>query len=129
MNTGKFFFRYLRTCHRFGIINGVAGSVLGKTKEIDVFLCNRVESPKRVALCLRRLRTIQSKLEVRISIAGSEWDEVRRLDLTTKVLRMEGELSIRNDSNKKMTVLVRLCFPSSPTFVYGLRRPSINFSV
>lgn len=39
-------------------------------------------------------------------MAGAEWDEVRRLDLTTKVLRMEGELGIRNDSNKKTAVLV-----------------------
>ncbi|KAM3968855.1 LOW QUALITY PROTEIN: rho guanine nucleotide exchange factor 2 [Aphomia sociella] len=51
-----------------------------------------------------RLRTIQNKLEVRAP-AGGEWDELRRLELTQRRLRLEGELSIRSDTNKKIAVL------------------------
>lgn len=56
-------------------------------------------------MILFRLRTIQSKLEIRVP-SGPEWEELRRLDLTQHQLRMEGDLSIRNDSNKKINVLV-----------------------
>ncbi|XP_052747719.1 rho guanine nucleotide exchange factor 11 isoform X4 [Galleria mellonella] len=51
-----------------------------------------------------RLRSIQSKLEVRAP-AGAEWDELRRLELAARRLRLEGELAIRSDTNKKIAVL------------------------
>lgn len=48
-----------------------------------------------------RLRSIQSKLEVR-----GDPDELRKMDLTQHSLRLEGELVVRAD-NKKTAVLVR----------------------
>lgn len=65
--------------------------------------------------CVVRLRSIQLKLEVRAPAgggggggggAGAEWEELRRLDLTQHTLATEGELALRNDSNKKIHVLV-----------------------
>ncbi|XP_045487366.1 uncharacterized protein LOC111001504 isoform X2 [Pieris rapae] len=50
-----------------------------------------------------RLRTIQSKLEVRAPMTP-EWEELRRLELPHHSLRIEGELLVRTDT-KKMTVL------------------------
>ncbi|CAF4953240.1 unnamed protein product [Pieris macdunnoughi] len=50
-----------------------------------------------------RLRTIQSKLEVRAPMSP-EWEELRRLELPHHSLRIEGELLVRTDT-KKMTVL------------------------
>ncbi|XP_061724890.1 rho guanine nucleotide exchange factor 11 isoform X2 [Cydia pomonella] len=61
-----------------------------------------VDTAIRTAENDHRLRTIQNKLEVR---AGSEWEELRRLDLTQRQLRMEGDLAIRHDGNKKISVL------------------------
>ncbi|CAG9789940.1 unnamed protein product [Diatraea saccharalis] len=49
-----------------------------------------------------RLRNIQAKLEVR---AGNEWDELRRLELPSRRLRLEGELTLRLDQHKKTAVL------------------------
>ncbi|KPJ01237.1 Rho guanine nucleotide exchange factor 12 [Papilio xuthus] len=45
-----------------------------------------------------------SKLEVRAG-SGPEWEELRRLDLTTRSLRLEGDLALRNDSSKRVNVL------------------------
>ncbi|XP_063370506.1 uncharacterized protein LOC134658789 [Cydia amplana] len=61
-----------------------------------------VDTAIRTAENDHRLRTIQNKLEIR---AGSEWEELRRLDLTQRQLRMEGDLAIRHDGNKKISVL------------------------
>ncbi|VVD01517.1 unnamed protein product [Leptidea sinapis] len=64
-----------------------------------------VDTAIRTAENEHRLRTIQSKLEVRLpSTAGAEWDELRRLELSARELRTEGELLVRTD-NKKMAVL------------------------
>ncbi|XP_068624314.1 rho guanine nucleotide exchange factor 11 [Battus philenor] len=62
-----------------------------------------VDTAIRSAENEHRLKTIQSKLEVRAG-AGAEWDELRRLDLTSRSLRLEGELGLRNDS-KRLNVL------------------------
>ncbi|XP_053620775.1 uncharacterized protein RhoGEF2 isoform X2 [Plodia interpunctella] len=64
-----------------------------------------VDTAIRTAENEHRLRTIQNKLEVRVASSGPEWEEVRRLDLSQHSLRYEGELTMRNDSNKKMSVL------------------------
>ncbi|KPJ14821.1 Rho guanine nucleotide exchange factor 12 [Papilio machaon] len=63
---------------------------------------NTVAADQQVACC--RLRSIQSKLEVRAG-SGPEWEELRRLDLTTRSLRLEGDLALRNDSSKRVNVL------------------------
>ncbi|KAG6458054.1 hypothetical protein O3G_MSEX010643 [Manduca sexta] len=68
----------------------------------DVLHC--VDTAVRAAENEHRLRTIQSKLEIRVP-SGPEWEELRRLELPQHRLRMEGELSIRNESNKKIHVL------------------------
>lgn len=56
-----------------------------------------------------RLKTIQSKLEIR-GAGGTEATEaeLRRLDLARHSLIMEGSLSIKQDSNKRVNVLVSL---------------------
>ncbi|CAK1549163.1 unnamed protein product [Leptosia nina] len=62
-----------------------------------------VDMAIRTAENEHRLKTIQSKLEVRVPV-GPEWEELRRLELTQHSLRMEGELLVRTDT-KKMSVL------------------------
>ncbi|XP_060807923.1 uncharacterized protein LOC106130397 [Amyelois transitella] len=64
-----------------------------------------VDTAIRTAENEHRLRAIQSKLEVRVPHSGGEWEDVRKLDLTHHKLRYEGELTMRNDSNKKISVL------------------------
>nr|XP_037875661.1 uncharacterized protein LOC101742925 isoform X3 [Bombyx mori] len=63
-----------------------------------------VDTAVRTAENEHRLRSIQQKLEVRVP-AGGEWEELRRLDLTQRALRLEGDLAIRGDSTKKIHVL------------------------
>ncbi|XP_047999770.1 A-kinase anchor protein 13-like [Leguminivora glycinivorella] len=63
-----------------------------------------VDTAIRTAENDHRLRTIQNKLEIRAG-SGNEWEELRRLDLTQRQLRMEGDLAIRHDGNKKISVL------------------------
>ncbi|XP_038217282.1 uncharacterized protein LOC119836103 isoform X7 [Zerene cesonia] len=58
-----------------------------------------VDTAIRTAENEHRLKTIQSKLEVRAPVGG-EWEELRRLDLTAHALRMEGELLLRTDAKK-----------------------------
>ncbi|KAI5630829.1 rhoGEF domain-containing protein [Phthorimaea operculella] len=79
--------------------------ILKRALDVAKDVLHTVDTAIRTAENEHRLKTIQSKLEIRIPSSGAEWEEPRRLDLTTKTLRMEGELNIRNDSNKKMTVL------------------------
>ncbi|XP_049881963.1 uncharacterized protein LOC126377987, partial [Pectinophora gossypiella] len=79
--------------------------VLKRALDVAKDVLHTVDTAIRTAENEHRLRTIQSKLEIRIPMSGSEWEEPRRLDLTAHTLRMEGELGIRNDSNKKMNVL------------------------
>ncbi|XP_075987667.1 rho guanine nucleotide exchange factor 2 isoform X2 [Anticarsia gemmatalis] len=67
---------------------------------------HRVDTAIRTAENEHRLRTIQSKLEVRIPTASSsDFEELRRFDLTQHTLRTEGELTLRNDSSKRINVL------------------------
>ena len=56
---------------------------------------------------LFRLCTIQDKIEVRTlpEKCGTDFEELRKLDLTTHTLRFEGELALRTDT-KKIRVLV-----------------------
>ncbi|XP_073965618.1 LOW QUALITY PROTEIN: rho guanine nucleotide exchange factor 2 [Choristoneura fumiferana] len=63
-----------------------------------------VDTAIRTAENEHRLRAIQNKLEVRAG-GGGEWDELRRLDLAARGLRMEGELALRHDGNKRVNVL------------------------
>ncbi|XP_013134247.1 PREDICTED: uncharacterized protein LOC106100053 [Papilio polytes] len=65
-----------------------------------------VDTAIRTAENRNRLRSIQSKLEVRAG--GAEWEELRRLDLTARALRLEGDLALRNDSSKRLNVLALL---------------------
>ncbi|RVE51892.1 hypothetical protein evm_003512 [Chilo suppressalis] len=55
-----------------------------------------------------RLRNIQAKLEVRAN--GNEWEELRRLELHTRNLRLEGELTLRLEQHKR-TAVIALMFP------------------
>lgn len=65
-----------------------------------------VDTAIRTAENEHRIKTIQSKLEIRIpSASAAEWEELRRVDLTQHTLRNEGELTLRNDSSKRINVL------------------------
>ncbi|GBP87961.1 Rho guanine nucleotide exchange factor 12 [Eumeta japonica] len=65
-----------------------------------------VDTAIRTAENDHRLRTIQNKLEVRVgSSGGGEFEELRRFELTRHSLRMEGDLMIRTDTNKRVPVL------------------------
>ncbi|KAL4707489.1 hypothetical protein ACJJTC_000241, partial [Scirpophaga incertulas] len=61
-----------------------------------------VDAAIRTAENEHRLRSIQAKLEVR---AGSEWEELKGLDLCARQLRLEGELNLRLDGHKKTSTL------------------------
>lgn len=76
---------------------------------------NTVNTAIKTAENEHRLRSIQQKLEIRGIGGGSitEADriteaELRRLDLSSHNLVMEGNLSIRQDSNKRVTILVNI---------------------
>ncbi|XP_028169195.1 rho guanine nucleotide exchange factor 11-like isoform X2 [Ostrinia furnacalis] len=70
------------------------------------YMLHSVDTSIRAAENEHRLRTIQSKLEVRVERgAGAEWDELKRLDLTQHRLRLEGDLSLRHESSKKTAML------------------------
>nr|XP_026484181.1 rho guanine nucleotide exchange factor 11 isoform X2 [Vanessa tameamea] len=79
---------------------------LRKALNVAKDVLHSVDTAIRTAENEHRLRTIQSKLEVRIpsGAGGAECDELRRLDLTTHSLRHEGELLLRTDT-KKISVL------------------------
>ncbi|CAG9572571.1 unnamed protein product [Danaus chrysippus] len=66
-----------------------------------------VDTAIRTAENEHRLRVIQSKLEVRVGVAGAECEELRRLELPQHRLLHEGELFLRTDS-KRSAVLALL---------------------
>ncbi|KAJ0170642.1 hypothetical protein K1T71_014013 [Dendrolimus kikuchii] len=78
-------------------------SLLRRALDVAKDVLHGVDTAIRTAENEHRLKTIQSKLEIRVP-AGSDWEELRRLDLAQHSLRMEGDLTIRNDS-KKVSVL------------------------
>ncbi|CAH2235201.1 jg10453 [Pararge aegeria aegeria] len=84
---------------------------LKKALTVAKEVLHSVDTAIRTAENEHRLRSIQSKLEVRIpggvGGSGGEFEELRRLDLTTHSLRHEGELSLRTDT-KKISVLALL---------------------
>ncbi|XP_022828707.1 uncharacterized protein LOC111358056 [Spodoptera litura] len=77
---------------------------LRRAHDVAKDVLHRVDTAIRTAENEHRLRTIQSKLEIRVPSA-SEWDELRRLDLTQHRLTTEGDLTLRNDSSKRINVL------------------------
>ncbi|KAJ8708182.1 hypothetical protein PYW08_010548 [Mythimna loreyi] len=77
---------------------------LRRAHDVARDVLHRVDTAIRTAENEHRLKTIQSKLEVRVPTSG-EWEELRRLDLTQHTLRNEGELTLRNDSSKRINVL------------------------
>ncbi|KAL0859721.1 hypothetical protein ABMA27_010083 [Loxostege sticticalis] len=79
---------------------------LQRALEEAKYMLNSVDTAIRAAENEHRLRTIQNKLEVRVErSSGTEWDELKRLDLTQHRLRLEGDLSLRHDSSKKIAML------------------------
>ncbi|CAH0598597.1 unnamed protein product [Chrysodeixis includens] len=79
---------------------------LKRAHDVAKDVLHRVDTAIRTAENEHRLRTIQSKLEIRVPTSlSSEWDELRRLELTQHALRTEGELTLRNDSSKRINVL------------------------
>ncbi|XP_047037957.1 LOW QUALITY PROTEIN: uncharacterized protein LOC124643134 [Helicoverpa zea] len=79
-------------------------AVLRRAHDVARDVLQRVDTAIRTAENEHRLRTIQSKLEVRAPASG-EWEELRRLDLAAHALRTEGELTLRHDSSKRISVL------------------------
>ncbi|XP_069363375.1 rho guanine nucleotide exchange factor 11 [Maniola hyperantus] len=81
---------------------------LKKALNVAKDVLHSVDTAIRTAENEHRLRSIQNKLEVRIpggvGGSGGEFEELRRLDLTSHALRHEGELSLRTDT-KKISVL------------------------
>ncbi|XP_026732582.1 rho guanine nucleotide exchange factor 1-like isoform X2 [Trichoplusia ni] len=79
---------------------------LKRAHDVAKDVLHRVDTAIRTAENEHRLRSIQSKLEIRVPTSlSSEWDELRRLDLTQHALRTEGDLTLRNDSSKRINVL------------------------
>ncbi|XP_050357876.1 rho guanine nucleotide exchange factor 11 [Nymphalis io] len=79
---------------------------LRKALNVAKDVLHSVDTAIRTAENEHRLRSIQSKLEVRLpgGAGGAECDELRRLDLTAHALRHEGELLLRTDT-KRIAVL------------------------
>ncbi|XP_077283613.1 rho guanine nucleotide exchange factor 2 isoform X3 [Arctopsyche grandis] len=84
---------------------------LNKALEIAKEVLVHVNTTVKTTENRHRLKTIQSKLEVRgVGSSGSETlpGELKRMDLTRHLLIMEGTLNIRQDSTKRIALLALL---------------------